>query len=79
MREEVESILDRMYGTASGSALKEYLDEELERMKDVTSIKGTIEEMGKTVLARQEAEKIIKRVFRFLTPKSEVIKRESYR
>ena len=62
MNEKIKQIIQvDLPNSHFGKALEEYLAEEIERMVDVTTAKDWNE-----VLGRQEAVKIIKKIFRFL-------------
>ena len=79
MKQESKAILNDIGRTAQGIALKELLEEEIVKMKDISTISGTIEDMGKIVLARQEAEIILRRMLRFLLPEEEKKTSNQYR
>ena len=61
MDTKVKEQLEQLKGTASGQALLLYLEEEIAKMKDISGIK-TIKELQ----AKQEAEKILTSLFKFL-------------
>lgn len=64
--QEYKKQLEELRNSAYGQALTIYLEEEIEKMQDIHSIK-TLKELQ----AKQDAEKIIKNLFKFLdfTPK----------
>ncbi len=51
--------------------IKDYFNEQISKMNDVSTIQGTIEEKGRIVSGRQEAEKILKDFIRILEIKPE--------
>lgn len=59
--DQVRKQLEEMRSNAYGEALKIYLADEIEKMKDIKTIK-TIKELQ----ARQEAEKILTNLFKFI-------------
>ena len=62
MEENVRKLVQEdLKNTSYGKALEIYLKEEIERMVDITTA-----EKWEEVLGRQEAVKILKKVFRFL-------------
>jgi hypothetical protein len=46
--------------------VKRYLDEEMSKLADLSTIKGTSEDKGRIVEGRQEATKILTKLFKFL-------------
>jgi hypothetical protein len=73
MTPQVLKQLSELKGTANGEALKLYLQEEIEKMKDLKTIK-TIKELQ----ARQEAEKILTNLFRFIDYDSKSVNKTKY-
>lgn len=61
MQEQILKQLEELRGTANGQALKLYLEEEISKMKDIRTIKTL-----KDLQARQEAEKILTNLFKFI-------------
>ena len=64
-------ILEEFKKSPYVQLLKDYFTEEITKMKDISTIKGTIEEKGKIVEGRQESEKIITKFLRGLDIKIE--------
>jgi len=59
--------------------LIEFLEEEIKKINDLGNIQGTAEERGQTVMARQEAERILKKIFGVITPKPKIVNRNQYK
>lgn len=64
--QDTKKLLQEVKDTPYRQALIEMLDDELHRMSDLMSFSGTMEEKGAQIQARQEAAKIIKKIFAFL-------------
>ncbi len=60
--------------TGYWQALLVYLEEEIKKMKDISTIQGTAEEVGKEVMARQRAEKIIRKIMGEISPQKKISK-----
>lgn len=69
MREAVKNLLYELPKTSHGKALKEYLDEQIKEVNDVTGV-VTLED----VKGKQIAVKILKKIFAFLGDKSVDVK-----
>jgi len=65
--------LEEIKNTPYAELLTDYLEVEIEKMKDIGTIK-TLKELQ----AKQEAEKILKKLFYFLDFKSKKVKRTLY-
>jgi len=65
--------LEEIKNTPYAELLTDYLEKEIEKMKDIGVIK-TLKELQ----AKQEAEKILKKLFYFLDFKSKKVKRTLY-
>ena len=65
--------LEEIKNTPYAELLTDYLEAEIEKMKDIGTIK-TLKELQ----AKQEAEKILKKLFYFLDFKSKKVKRTQY-
>jgi hypothetical protein len=52
--------------------LREYLSEEIAKLSDITTIKGTIEQKAKVLEGRQEAQKILIKLFKGLEIKKNI-------
>jgi len=65
--------LEEIKNTPYAELLTDYLEVEIEKMKDIGTIK-TLKELQ----AKQEAEKILKKLFYFLDFKSKKVKRTQY-
>jgi len=65
--------LEEIKNTPYAELLTDYLEKEIEKMKDIGVIK-TLKELQ----AKQEAEKILKKLFYFLDFKSKKVKRTQY-
>jgi hypothetical protein len=48
------------------SQVKDFLSEEIAKLSDLSTIKGTVEQKGKILEGRQEVEKILKKMFKIL-------------
>ena len=65
--------LEEIKNTPYAELLTDYLEKEIEKMKDIGTIK-TLKELQ----AKQEAEKILEKLFYFLDFKSKKVKRTLY-
>lgn len=63
---DIKKLLVEMKETPYRAALIVLLDEELNKMSEITTFTGTTEQKGAQIEARQEAAKIIKKIFGFL-------------
>lgn len=63
-KEQRENLLKSFAGTVQGTALKEWLDEELAELRDITKVKKE-----KVMFGKQEAIKILMKLFNFLYKK----------
>jgi len=61
-----KELLEQLAKSDFGKGLIDYLDEEISGMENIMDIKGTTEEKGRITEARQEAVKILKKLFSFL-------------
>ena len=73
MNEQTRKQLEELRGSANGQALILYLEEEIEKIKDISTI-DSMEELQ----ARQEAEKILKGLFKFLDFKADKKAKSKY-
>lgn len=66
MNEQYRKLLEELKTTAFATALTAYLDEEIEKIQDIHGIKSL-----KELQAKQDAEKVLRNIFSFLsnTPK----------
>ena len=65
--------LEEIRTTAYAELLTKWLDVEIEKMKDISTIETLVE-----LQARQEAEKILRKLFYFLDFKSKPINKTKY-
>jgi hypothetical protein len=68
--------LEEIAKSPFAGVLREYLLEEIAKLSDISTIKGTIEEKAKVLEGRQEATKILHKLFKGLELKKnlEIIK-----
>lgn len=79
MTPEIMEILNKMKGAAEGTAIQRFIEEKVQEMNDLSSVKGTLEEKGRVIEARQESVKILDSLFGFLSNKPLKKKRTNYR
>ena len=79
MRPDTIQLLKDLTGTIQGYAVLDWLEEQKKLLNNALTIEGTLEEKGRIVEARQEAIKILDKLFNFLETKKEANQKTSYR
>jgi hypothetical protein len=72
--------LDELIKSPFAPVLREYLSEEIRKLSDISTIKGAVEEKAKILEGRQEAVKILEKLFRALEiKKTAEVKKNQYK
>lgn len=75
---QVKQILEQMRGKSEGSAVQEFIKYQIEELSYLRGIQGSIEEKGRVVEARQEAIKILEKLFNLLEVPNKPIQKPKY-
>ena len=79
MNDATKDQLRDLPNSAYGQALKIYLEEEVDKLKDISSVDCPPEEMAVQVLGRKEAIEILKNVMAITIPQPKPISRNQYK
>jgi hypothetical protein len=79
MKIELFNELKELSNMRHGLLLAEYIEDEIEKIKNISTIKGVSnEEIAMIVLSRQEAEKVLRNILGVITPRVERKIRNQY-
>ncbi len=79
MRPDTLKLIKDIRGTVIGFALQDWLDEQKKELNNALTIEGTVEEKGRIVEARQQAIKILDKLFLILEKEKQPNAKTSYK